>query len=435
MKTITSKNIKFWKKTKSHRNSAEFRELCWHTKMWDKRINNWKEHKTPYTEKTDAAEDAIVFFKSHFSDGIEALRAKATLKGIPLAADFEVLYHKICSARPEEATRKQNINALLRVLSHQGSKQPRRSPMTALTPMLVTQWFDDRIAEHEGDVIKQDQTKRSLKSDWRKIKSLFKAKVLNSLESNHGWPKALVDELRGLSGRVCTEDLYAPLDDPKFDGLDGLVKKTWKAFKGWKYKDPNGYILFLLAIGGGLRFKECLHVRWADLSPGELSLTKHGNYNLKGRRSRVVKVPQMIIDEIQEFEPQVKRGEFSQYCISHPTPKREVEWERKGFRPYKKTMTVGGHPCTKTERSSSKDSAQKRVNIKLKELGWDDTGIKTSGKKLHKLRGWVITQVIENEDIYAAQRHAGHKKVETTIAHYGGHKPKAKEYLGEGLFK
>jgi integrase len=406
--------------------------------MWDKRINNWKEHKTPYTEKTDAAEDAVVFFKSHFSDGIEALRAKATLKGIPLLADFEVLYHKICPARPVEDSRKQNISALVRVLSYQGVKQPRRSPMTALTPRLFMQYFDDRITEHEGDIIKQDQTKRSVASDWRKIKSLFKKKVCNALADNYGWPKGLVDELRKLNsareGQVCTEDLTAPLDDPKFDNLDGLVKKTWKAVKGWKYKDPNGYTLFLLAIGGGLRFKECIHVRWSDLGDGELSLVKHGGYNLKGRRSRTIKVPQMIIDEITEFEPSDKTGEFSEYCVCHPSPKREVTWERKGFRPYKKTMVVGGNPCTKTERSSSRLSAQRRVNNKLNELGWSEAGITTSGKKLHKLRGWVITQVIENEDIYAAQRHAGHKRIETTIAHYAGHTPKEKEYLGKGLF-
>ena len=434
--TITEKDIVFYKKTKAKANTKEFREALWYSRCWDKKKRNWVKHKTRHTDKILAAEEAVAFFTAHFRGEFKSLLSRGTAKGIPDVAELERVYHLVCPNKPSAASRRQNIDALCRGLSHgqKASFDPKAQPCTKILPRAFEQWFDETVAEHDDDVLKQDQTKRTRASDWRKIKSIFKKKMLSALEHQFGWPKSLVDHLRTLKDRVSTEDLSAPLDAPQYDGLEDKVKETWAAFKPWKYNDPNGYILFLLAIGGGLRFNEAIHVRWVDLRSDGVAIAKHGSYNPKGKRSRIVKIPSMIIEQIREFEPAEKKGEFGQYCISHPTPLKEVVFERKGFRPYKKVRTVGGCPCSKTERSQSEGGVARRVNRLLKKHGWEETGITSNVKKLHKLRGWVITQVAENEDIYAAQRHAGHQKIETTIAHYAGHNAKKKDYIGEGLF-
>ncbi len=102
------------------------------------------------------------------------------------------------------------------------------------------------------------------------------------------------------------------------------------------------------------------------------------------------------------------------------------------------TQEVGGKPCTKTERGEIKanNSVKNRVNAILAKLGWNEVGLTTSGKKFHKLRGWNVTQVIENEGLKAGSVHAGHRSTKTTSAWY--HLPAAeqdKEYIANKLLR
>ena len=357
--------------------------------------------------------------------------------------------------------------------------------------------IEKREAACDGDVFELDAEKHTLKSDWGKIRCILKKDMINARE-DEGWPEAVWRHLKDLRKRVSTTSLYAPFDNGDFEPVsDELVAETWKRFKAVKYTDPNLYIVFLLGAGGGLRFKEATHVRWDDLGEDTVRVAKHGRRNTKGKRSRTVTVPAFVINEIREFQHD-QSGPFGEYCVSHPTPLKKLYWNRKvdamKFKPqrreqkgrvtwriaYKYTTlscgarspkyltfqtknealakqkellklqteksytatavrTVGGKACTRTERgdgnSGNKHNVHARINAILNELGWSETGLVTTGKKFHKLRAWNITQVIENEDLYTAQKHAGHVKASTTATYYDtGVKKESKEYIGK-MFK
>lgn len=442
MKSIKAKDIKFYKNTKAKIKSKEYLETCWSGRMWDPVNRQWRHRKTDFTNRAQAEQQAIEIFTDLFAQNIRSIAAKKTFHGEPLISDLIALYHETCAALPSESVRNQNVNALKRCLEENGAKNPLAQRITVLTPKLFRNWFNDRIQKREaacdGDVFALDAEKRTLKSDWGKIRCILKKDMINSME-DEGWPEAVWKHLNDLRKRVSTTSLYAPFDNGDFEPVsDELVAETWKRFKAVKYTDPNLYIVFLLGAGGGLRFKEATHVRWDDLGDDTVRVAKHGRRNTKGKRSRTVTVPAFVINEIREFQHD-QSGPFGEYCVSHPTPLREVSWERKGFRPYKVKKTVGGKPCTKTERgdgnSGNKYNVHARINAILNELGWSETGLVTTGKKFHKLRAWNITQVIENEDLYTAQKHAGHVKASTTATYYDtGVKKESKEYIGK-MFK
>lgn len=442
MKSIKAKDIKFYKNTKAKIKSKEYLETCWSGRMWDPVIRQWRHRKTDFTNRAQAEQQAIEIFTELFAQNIRSIAAKKTFHGEPLISDLVALYHETCAALPSESVRNQNVNALKRCLEENGAKNPLAQRITVLTPKLFRNWFNDRIQKREaacdGDVFELDAEKRTLKSDWGKIRCILKKDMINSME-DEGWPEAVWKHLNDLRKRVSTTSLYAPFDNGDFEPVsDELVAETWKRFKAVKYTDPNLYIVFLLGAGGGLRFKEATHVRWDDLGDDTVRVAKHGRRNTKGKRSRTVTVPAFVINEIREFQHD-QSGPFGEYCVSHPTPLREVSWERKGFRPYKVKKTVGGKACTRTERgdgnSGNKHNVHARINAILNELGWSETGLVTTGKKFHKLRAWNITQVIENEDLYTAQKHAGHVKASTTATYYDtGVKVESKEYIGK-MFK
>ena len=99
--------------------------------------------------------------------------------------------------------------------------------------------------------------------------------MINAME-DEGWNEAIWKALKDVPSRVSTASLYAPFDNEDFVRVsDELVVKTWKRFRALKYKDPNAYIVFLLGIGGGLRFKETIFLRWEDLGDEEVRVTKH----------------------------------------------------------------------------------------------------------------------------------------------------------------
>jgi len=442
MKSIKAKDIKFYKNTKAKIKSKEYLETCWSGRMWDPVNRQWRHRKTDFTNRAQAEQQAIDMFTDLFAQNIRSIAAKKNFNGEPLISDLIALYHETCAALPSEPIRNQNVNALKRCLEENGAKNPLAQRITVLTPKLFRNWFNDRIQKREaacdGDVFELDAEKRTLKSDWGKIRCILKKDMINAME-DEGWPEAIWRHLKDLRKRVSTTCLYAPFDNGDFEPVsDELVAATWKRFKAVKYTDPNLYIVFLLGAGGGLRFKEATHVRWDDLGDDTVRVAKHGRRNTKGKRSRTVTVPAFVINEIREFQHD-QSGPFGEYCVSHPTPLREVSWERKGFRPYKVKKTVGGKQCTKTERgdgnSGNKYNVHSRINAILNELGWSETGLVTTGKKFHKLRAWNITQVIENEDLYTAQKHAGHVKASTTATYYDtGVKKESKEYIGK-MFK
>ena len=376
----------------------------------------------------------------------------------------------MCALLPSAGVRKANIADLIQMLTQTGSPNPEREYLKVLRSSLVDSWFAKRVTERSeasgGDVNEINREKRTLKSKWDNIKSLFKTKMRIAMKER-GFSEDLIRQLKDFREDVDTAAISAPIGQDDFVPVsDELIKNTMAEFKALKYKDPNAYIVFLLGIGAGLRSKEAIYVRWEDLGQGYVMALPHGEYNTKGKRTRKALCPQFIIDEIREFEHLDKSGEFAQYCVSHNTPKRTITVVRgayKGKAPKQKkgkgvgmgavvsgkfvktnrkaatwTQEVGGNPCTKTERGEQKTrlSVQTRVNALLKKLGWNEVGLTSSGKKFHKLRGWNVTQVIENEGLKAGSVHAGHRSTKTTSAWY--HLPAAeqdKEYLVNKLCK
>lgn len=503
MKSIKASDIKFVKRTKHKRGTKKYNEIPWTAMMWDASLPNYVFRKLDATNRALAEQEAVEVFKDYFSNSIRSIAGKKHYKGVPTVGDLVDFYHEICEHRPLKAVRNANVNALKRVLTDNGSKNPLSEPVTVITSKLFRKWFSDRLIKRElecdGDVNEMDKEKRTLSSDWTKVRCIIKKEMINAME-DEGWDEAIWKHLKDVPSRVSTEKLYAPFDNEDFVRVpDELATQTWDKFKSLKYKDPNAYIVFLLGMFGGLRFKETVFLRWQDLGEDEVRVTKHDRWKPKGQRNRTVKVPEFVISEIREFEPEDKSKPFAQYCVSHPTPLRKVSWSRnvkaKQYKPqrreqngkitwriaYKyttlssgakspkyltfktekeakakqkellelqtekstttnKVITVGGRPCSKTERGEGKtgnaNNVQSRVNKILKDLGWDETGLVTTGKKFHKLRAWNITQVIENEDLYEAQKHAGHKKASTTATYYDtGIKKKAKNYLMDKLQK
>lgn len=444
MKSIKPSDISYYKRTEAKINTKKYKETPWSARMWDPEKRNWVKRKLDHTNKARAEIQAVEKFKDYFEGSIRSISERKHFKGVPTISDLIDFYHDTCRIRPIKNVREGNCNALKRVLTESGSKNPLAEPVTVITAKLFRNWFAERLAKRDeqcdGDVHEMDKEKHTLYSDWTKCRCIIKKEMIIAME-DEGWDKTITDHLDLVPRRVNTSSLYAPFDNEDFVRVpDELVQKTWDRFKSLKYKDPNAYIVFLLGFGAGLRFKETVFLRWQDLGEDEVRVTKHDRWKPKGQRNRTVKVPAFIVNEIREFEPEDKTKPFAQYCVSHPTPIREVTIERKGYRAFKSTITVGGKPCTKTERgegrTGNKDNVPSRVNRILKELGWDETGLVTTGKKFHKLRAWNITQVIQNEDLYEAQKHAGHKKSSTTATYYDtGVKKKPKDYLLEGLKK
>ena len=503
MKNIKANDIKFYKNTNAKIRTKEFNSICWTARMWDPINRNWVKRKTDYTDKANAEIQAIEYFTDYFENNLRSIASKKTFrKDVPLIADLVEFYHETCATLPSEDIRNKNVNALKKCLRENGAKNPLAQPVTIITSKMFRVWFKKRILKRSercnGDVYELDAEKRTLKSDWGKIRSIFKKDMINAME-DEGWPKAIWEQLKDIPNRVSTTSLYAPFDQGDFEPVsDELISETWTRFRKLKYTDPNVYIVFLLGVGGGLRFKETIYVRWEDLGDDSVRVAKHGRRNTKGKRSRTVTVPAEIIDEIREFQHD-QSGPFGEYCVSHPTPLKEISWSRKikamqfnpqrreqkgkitwrvaykyttlsnGMRSPKyltfqtekealakqkellklqteksytasKVRTVGGKPCSKTERgegnSGNKYNVHARINAILNELGWAETGLITTGKKFHKLRAWNITKVIENDDLYEAQKHAGHTKSSTTSTFYDtGVKRKSKNYIMDELQK
>ena len=426
MTQIQESKIKMEKATRAKKGTREYKQVVWKARLWNAKKNNWAKYTTSETNRDMAVVEALNYFRLRLTADVRALNYLKTTRGIPTVRDLFDVYDEVCAIRPEGKTRRANKNHLLMILRECGMQNPLAVPVTHLNGILFENWFSQRLNAAGDQVEQQDHCKRSLFSYWRKVKSIIKKRMIKSLECDYGWDHSIVKHLKDLPSRVSTEDLNSAHDEWIVPS-QMLISKTWDEFENWKHSDPNGHILFLLGFMAGLRMGEALHVRWDDLLENQIKIQKHGNWNTKNRRSRVIDVPHALIDQIREFYPP-PAGEFSEYCICHPSPKREVWVERKGYRPFKQKRIIGGNPCTKTERSASRLGVGGRVNSKLQEIGWDSVGRKT-GAKFHKLRGLVITKIIQNEGIYMAQCHAGHRQVSTTINHYAGVARSNKDYL------
>ena len=438
---VCNKRLK--KSKQFHRNSSTWKNSDWFAKCWDSRLGkegNWKrfQFKAHLTEK-QVIEAANEEYDKHFGKSIEAVQLEKKLKGVPLICDIEKLYHEICALLPSKSVRETNIKTLKNFLLESGSPNPDKEPYTVLKPTLVQTWFakriEDRIKEHGNDIDEIRKEKHTLDSKWSNIKSIFKNTLLVAMRER-GWGNDAIRFLKDFKEDVDTKPISAPISQADFVPVtDKLLRNTVNKFKSLKYKDPNVYILYLLGIGCGFRFSEAIHVRWTDLHEGHVMALPHGDYNTKGKRTRKTPCPQFIIDEIREFEPVKKSGEFSEYCISHNTPVIRTTVTRKNGTVY--TQKRGGNPCTKTERGDNikgEHTCQRRINKILRELGWGKVGLPTTGKKFHKLRAWNISEVIKEEGLKAGSRHAGHQNTKTTSEWY--HLPETetkKDYIGDKL--
>ena len=460
-------------KTKHHPNSATWKSSDWVAQAWDARLGAKgapKRFQYPAALTLEEVEaQSANDFAAHFGKTLDTVQLEKKLKGEPRISDLIALYHEVCALLPSATVRKANVADLMQMLTQTGSPNPEREYVKVLRSSLVDSWFAKRVQHRSkakrGDVNEINREKRTLKSKWDNIKSLFKPKMRIAMKER-GYSEDLIRQLKDFREDVDTAAISAPIGQDDFVPVtDELIEQTMAEFKALKFKDPNAYIVFLLGIGAGLRSTEAIHVRWEDLGDGFVMALPHGEYNTKGKRTRKALCPQFIIDEIREFEHLDKSGEFAQYCVSHNTPKRTITIVRDAYTgkaPKRKkgkgigrgqvtgqykavrrkrsewTQEVGGKPCTKTERGEIKanNSVKNRVNAILAKLGWNEVGLTTSGKKFHKLRGWNVTQVIENEGLKAGSVHAGHRSTKTTSAWY--HLPAAeqdKEYIANKLLR
>ena len=160
------------------------------------------------------------------------------------------------------------------------------------------------------------------------------------------------------------------------------------ADKELKPEDANGYLLFLLALGGGLRLQEAAHVRWEDITTKGVNVRNDYVHQTKTDKDRSIKLSPGLLAKLEEYR------------------RFPLDWVIANKR-RTKSETIPKQRCIGTSRRLAK-----WLRIKLLE-----DGLKHPNHWLRKVFGSVVA---EEYGMLTASRYLGHSSIEVTQAVYVG---------------
>jgi integron integrase len=181
--------------------------------------------------------------------------------------------------------------------------------------------------------------------------------------------------------------------------------------------DGTCWIMAMLLYGAGLRLHECLHLRIKDLDFGYNQITIH---NAKGRKDRIVPLPQKLKEPLKAHMEKVKRIHELDLCAGFEGVYMPDALDRKftdASKSWRWQFLFPAHTVSEDPRSGIrrrhhlyKTVLQKAVHAAVRKAGI----VKHAG--CHTLRHSFATHLLEDGyDIRTVQELLGHNDVKTTM--------------------
>jgi integrase len=178
-----------------------------------------------------------------------------------------------------------------------------------------------------------------------------------------------------------------PFEAPSIEQIGTLVRQAEGELR---LEDSNCYLLFLLALGAGLRVQEATHVKWMDITQDGIRVRSDKDHTTKTKRGRRVRVGPGLLSKLEEY-----RGDHE-----------PDDW----VIPNLKTPRVGRHPRKRAITTAKR--LAKWLRTKLRSLG-----LKNPSHWLRKVFGSVVAR---DYGMHAASRYLGHSTIEVTEKVYVG---------------
>ena len=267
-----------------------------------------------------------------------------------------------------------------------------------------------------GQTRPQPQTAKANKCRLRQLARLVKAETVSELRTSMNaltpdkigvspenfvsllrsaagpfWPKVLKHyKSQGVEFETPFPTLPKVLKRRYFEApsVEQILKLKALADKELKPDDVYCYLLFLLALGAGLRLQEAAHVKWEDITSNGICVRNDSVHRTKTNEGRRIKLGARLLAIIEEY----RRFPLEWVIPDERSPKSGQSPRRR---------------CISAARRLAK-----WLRIKLEE-----DGLKNPTHWLRKVFGSVVAQ---EYGMLAASRYLGHSSIEVTEAVYVG---------------
>ena len=257
------------------------------------------------------------------------------------------------------------------------------APLSAITPEALQRWRLAFVARAQGDARKERSARISCNSILQQARSLFSPKVvkfLGSLKLPDPLPFTGVERFKRESQRYIS----------RIDA-GALLRKARQQLAD---KDPDSFLVVMLALAAGLRRGELDKLLWSnvDLNGGRIIIEDTEQGRVKSEESRgAVDIDQHTVELLRGFYARAA----SKFVIEGG---RETRGSRRSWNRYR---------C---------EAVFDHVNWWLRRHGVKDA------KPLHTLRKESGALVVSAHGIYEASRHLRHRDIAITAAHYADKK-------------
>ena len=263
--------------------------------------------------------------------------------------------------------------------------------LSVITPEAVQAWRLGFLARAQGDATREQSARTSCNSIIRQARSLFAPKVvqfLGSLRLPQPLPFAGVQFFPRESTRYIS----------RIDA-GGLLRTAQRKLVG---KDPDCFLVILLALVAGLRRGEIDQLLWrnVDLDGGRIIVDSSEHGRLKTPESHgEVDLDQRMVDILRGFRA-VASGKF---------------------------VVEGGDPAN----GSRLPWTRYRCEAVFDRTTWWLRRHEVEGEKpLHALRKESGSLIASSQGIYAASRHLRHRDIGVTASHYADKKTRTVVNVG-----
>ena len=278
-------------------------------------------------------------------------------------------------------------------------KQTSAISLAILTSEAIQQWKLEYVARAK-DPVRKKSAMTSCNSLLRQASSLFAPKVLEFVKLKLPSPPPF-QKLKLFPGQ---NSKYVSKIDPR--NLALYAKKELET------SSPDAYLVFLLAMGAGLRRSEIDSLKWDQIDPAKgiirIEVTEVADLKTKDSQGDV-EIDEDLAKELKRYKTKAKgRG----YAVKGTGKPGEKKW--------------GQHYRA--------DDAMNTLIAWLRTYQQDGKKpLSKVRKPLHELRKELGALITQEHGIYAASRALRHSTVATTAAHYADKKDRTTVAVGSWL--